>query len=471
MFGFDSKQKSVLHLTWVAFFLTFAAWFNMAPFNTTIMRTVGLSAGEINILMIMNVALTIPARIVIGTLVDRFGPRRVFSALLFYSAGVCFYFAWAQTFSDFLLARLLMGIVGGGFVVGIKMIAEWFPPGKMGTAQGIYAGWGNFGAAFAAFALPPVAALFPEALGWRVAAGLSGALCLIWAAVYLYFSREAEGVQRNFRLSLLEAIEVTSWKDLVFMSLLWLPVYGAVCAVLWRLAASPAPPFGTGIAWTLTVGLAVLYAAGVLRSLRANRPRLAAPIPPEKRYEFSQVVILCLVYALTFGSELAVVSMFPGFLETTFDLSVTVAGVLGSCFALMNLVTRPGGGWLADVFGPRRTLAVAVAGSAFGYGAMSAITGDWHPGGAVAVALLCSMSLQAGNGACFAVVPLIRRDLTGRLAGLTGAYGNIGAVFFLTALSLVDALAFFRLLGGYALLVLVSLVFLKSFHTRRLSYT
>ncbi|HIF01986.1 MAG TPA: MFS transporter, partial [Nitrospinaceae bacterium] len=43
--------------------------------------------------MLCNVSLTIPARILIGILVDNFGPRKVFSCLLIFAAGVCFYFA------------------------------------------------------------------------------------------------------------------------------------------------------------------------------------------------------------------------------------------------------------------------------------------------------------------------------------------------------------------------------------------
>ena len=114
MFNFSSEQKSALHLTWVAFFLTFVAWFNMAPFNSTLARATGLSTYQIDILMICNMALTIPSRIVIGTLVDRYGPRNVFSALLVFAALVSFYFALATAFSEFLLSRLMMGIVGGG---------------------------------------------------------------------------------------------------------------------------------------------------------------------------------------------------------------------------------------------------------------------------------------------------------------------------------------------------------------------
>ncbi|GIS83874.1 MAG: hypothetical protein CM1200mP16_01740 [Nitrospina sp.] len=49
----------------------------------------------------------------------------------------------------------------------------------------------------------------------------------------------------------------------------------------------------------------------------------------KKIYPFSQIAILSLVYSLTFGSELAVVSIFPQFLETTFSISIELAGVLG----------------------------------------------------------------------------------------------------------------------------------------------
>ncbi|MCH8158125.1 MAG: MFS transporter, partial [Nitrospinae bacterium] len=50
MFNFSGKQNRILHLSWFAFFLTFVAWFNMAPFNSTLMRTAGLSREQIDIL-------------------------------------------------------------------------------------------------------------------------------------------------------------------------------------------------------------------------------------------------------------------------------------------------------------------------------------------------------------------------------------------------------------------------------------
>ena len=85
---------------------------------------------------------------------DRLGPRRTFSAILAFAAVPCFLFATAQSFEQLIASRLLMGVVGAGFVVGIRMVSEWFPPSEVGTAEGIYGGWGNFGAAAAALTLP-----------------------------------------------------------------------------------------------------------------------------------------------------------------------------------------------------------------------------------------------------------------------------------------------------------------------------
>lgn len=468
--GFSDQRKNALHLTWVAFFLTFAAWFNMAPFNTTIMKHVGLSLDQIKILMICNVALTIPARIVIGALADRHGPKRVFLVLLPFAALICFYFAISTRFFEFLIARLLMGIVGASFVVGVKMIAEWFPPDKMGTAQGIYAGWGNFGAAAAAFSLPGVALWFPEETGWRMAAAFSGLLCLIWTWVYWKWAREVPGRKRDFKVNLIHPIEVTSRRDLLLQIFLALPIYGSILVLVWKLSSLPSLGFPPGAVRALYAAVIGLFLLNTGESLRVNLPKLAGGVPKEERYEFRQIFILSLVYALTFGSELAVVSMFPQFLESTFGLSVAAAGLLGSSFAVMNLIARPGGGWLSDLLGRRRTLAILVTGALAGYWGMGEINENWPLERAILLAVACSVFLQAGNGACFAAVPLIREDLAGKMAGMAGAYGSVGAVFFLTAHSLVSDQNFFRIIGCYALVVSLSLPFLKSFKNLRASY-
>ena len=56
------------------------------------------------------------------------------------------------------------------------------------------------------------------------------------------------------------------------------------------------------------------------------------------------------------------------------------------------------------------------------------------------------------------MVPLIQRRLTGQIAGMTGAFGNVGAVMFLTANSLVDYDQFFMLIGLVSGVVLTLIV-------------
>ncbi len=156
LFSFTGKTK-ILHLTWLAFFVTFLVWFSHAPLLIAIQQSFGLSDQQIKTLLILNVALTIPARIIIGMLVDVFGPRKTFSILLFITALLCFAFALSDSFEMLAITRFLLGFAGAGFVIGIRMISEWFPAKQMGLAEGIYKGMGNVGSAVAAVSLPTLA--------------------------------------------------------------------------------------------------------------------------------------------------------------------------------------------------------------------------------------------------------------------------------------------------------------------------
>lgn len=74
--------------------------------------------------------------------------------------------------------------------------------------------------------------------------------------------------------------------------------------------------------------------------------------------------------------------------------------------------------------------------------------------------VVSSFFLGSAAGCVFAVVPLIKRRLTGQIAGMVGAYGNIGAVLFLTVFSLVPASVFFMVIAVGILFAAASAVFL-----------
>ncbi len=83
LLDFHQERIRVLHFTWIAFFMTFYVWFNLAPLSSTMRENSDwLTKEHVKVLLIANVALTIPARIVVGALIDRFGARVVFTWLM-----------------------------------------------------------------------------------------------------------------------------------------------------------------------------------------------------------------------------------------------------------------------------------------------------------------------------------------------------------------------------------------------------
>ena len=80
-----SAPIRTLLFTTFAFFLTFVLWFSHAPMRDTIMETFNLTTPQWKALLILNVALTIPSRILVGILVDKLGPRLTYSCLLYTS--------------------------------------------------------------------------------------------------------------------------------------------------------------------------------------------------------------------------------------------------------------------------------------------------------------------------------------------------------------------------------------------------
>ena len=92
---------------------------------------------------------------------------------------------------------------------------------------------------------------------------------------------------------------------------------------------------------------------------------------------------------------------------------------------------------------------------------MSQINSSWPIHVAVIVMMACSFFVGSGAGGVFAVVPLIRRRLTGQIAGIVGAYGNIGAVLFLTVLSFVSAQTFFMVIAGTVAATVFAVLFLE----------
>ncbi|OMH28459.1 NarK family nitrate/nitrite MFS transporter [Motiliproteus sp. MSK22-1] len=454
LFAVGDPKIKTLHITWFAFFLTFVVWFNHAPLLVFMKEAFDMTSQQVKALMILNVALTIPARIVIGILVDKFGPRKIYSGLLIISSVLCLAFAFAQTYEQLAIMRFLMGFVGAGFVIGIRMVGEWFPHKSVGIAEGIYGGWGNFGSAAAAMSLPTLALIYGGEDGWRYALATTGVVAGLYGIFYYWVARNTPKGSTYFKPKKSGGLEVTSWKDFYMYLLMNIPMYVALVVLAWKLS-----PAGVGLLtetamYGIWIVLAVLYVYQTSQIWKVNKDHLRSGVSELEKYEFKQVAILDWSYFVTFGSELAVVSMLPLFFLETFEgLDPVKAGLLASGFAFMNLVARPTGGWFSDKFGRRKALMILIGGLAVGYFVLSQIDSGWWIPAAVLATMACSFFVQAGEGAVFAIVPLIRRRMTGQIAGMAGAYGNVGAVTYLTILSFVEYSTFFMIIGASAAIV------------------
>lgn len=479
LLDFSQDRIKLLHYTWIAFFITFYIWFNMAPIASTMLEKLDwLTPDHIKALAIANVALTIPARIIIGSLIDRFGPRRVFSSLLIVMAFPVLFFAFGNSFTQLFIARLILSSIGAGFVIGIRLVADWFPANMVGRAEGFYAGWGNFGSAFAAMTLPWVALNLFESYeeGWRYALAINGLVSFIYGFIFYFVVRDTpegkvfKGVKKT------QPLIATSWTDL-FQLIIWsFPLVGALGLLAWRLSSVTLGSENSEkfISQEMLYGiwgvLLIMFVFHIIKTLKINVPLLKKGFEEKDKYSFNSVAALNTTYFANFGAELAIVSMLPMFFQNTFSISPTLAGMVAASFAFVNLFARPLGGLLSDKLGNRKlTMLIYMLGIVIGFFAMSFIDASWSLWVAVLVTIFCSLFVQGAEGATFAVIPFIKKNMTGQISGMAGAYGNVGAVVYLVVYSLVDDQTFFYIITAGALVsFLYCLIFLKepknSFH-------
>jgi NNP family nitrate/nitrite transporter-like MFS transporter len=457
IFSFSGKYR-ILHLTWFAFFMTFVVWLSLGPMMPFIQQALSLTEQQAKVLLILNVAMTIPARIIVGMLVDKLGPKIMFSSILILGGLVSIAFSWMQSYEQLALMRFLSGFIGAGFVVGIRMISEWFPAKQTGTAQGIYGGWGNFGSAGAALSLPFVATSFGDVDGWRWAITLASLLAIAYGVFYYFNVSNTPKGSTYFKPKKSGALEVSSRADLWLYIAMNVPLYLALALLTWKLSVAEMGLISPSVEYGVYGALVLVFAFQVFKTYKVNGEHLKNPVPKQHQYKFKQVAILDWAYFITFGTELAVVSVLAMFYVDWFDLPKITAALLAGVYPFINLFARPGGGYLSDKYGRKLTLVVVFIGITLSFLALGMVDKSWSIYAVVLLTIAGGIFSKAGSGAVFAMVPLIQRRLTGQIAGMAGAFGNVGAVLFLTVNSLVDYDQFFMLIGAVSFAVLVLIV-------------
>ena len=460
LFLYKKPEIKALHLTWIAFYICFFVWFNMAPLATSMLKSVGwLTNDDLRLFAIANVALTIPARILVGMGLDKWGPRRVFSVLMVTMAIPAIAFAFGETRTQLLVSRLILSSIGASFVVGIHMTAMWFKPRDIGFAEGFYAGWGNFGSAAAAMTLPLIALnVFGGDDGWRYAIASTAIIMALYGVFYWFAITDGPVGTVQHKPRKVSAMEVSSWADMIKLIIWTIPMIGVLSLLVWRIENMGY--IDAQWAWVCHGVIALIVIYQIIQVLRVNLPILRKGVPEDDKYDFNSVAALNSTYFANFGAELAVVSMLPMFFEMTWGLTPTAAGMIAASFAFINLIARPIGGLVSDRFGNRRFVMLAyMIGITIGFALMGLMNSTLPLYIAVAITIMSSVFVQGAEGATFGIIPSIKRRITGQISGMAGAYGNVGAVCYLTLYTFVTPSQFFFIIAAGALLSFVACFF------------
>jgi len=461
LFKLKNPEIKAMHLTWIAFFICFVTWFNMAPLATTMIKSLGwLTMDDIKLFAICNVALTIPARMFFGMFQDKYGPRKCFTFLMITMGITCFFFAFGDSKLQLLISRLVLSTVGASFSIGIHMTALWFKPKSIGFAEGFYAGWGNFGAAAAAMILPGIAInFFGGEDGWRYTIAANATVLLLYGVFYYFVITDGPQGTIQRRPKKTAALEVSSYADMYKHIIGIIIVFGILGIVVWRIQSKGyMDGTGAGIAYG---AIALLILWQISQILKVNLPILRKGVPEDDKYHYNSVIALNATYFANFGSELAVVSMIPAFFEMTWGLTPASAGLIAASYSFVNLIARPLGGYLSDKFTNRKKVMILyMLGIAAGYGLMGLMTSAWPLVVATLITIGASFFVQGAEGATFGIAPMIKRRLTGQIAGMAGAYGNVGAVTFTFLYSFYPANTMFLVMAGCSAVSAVICMFL-----------
>lgn len=187
---------------WLKLFLPFAAGYFLSYLFRTVNAVIGpVLARELNLadnalgLLTSTYFLAFgAAQLPLGMLLDRYGPRRVESALLLLAGAGVAVFAMSDTLGGLAVGRALIGLgVSACLMASFKAFALWFPPERQASLTGWVMASGGLGALAASKPLE-IAIGFTS---WRVIAlGLAVATVLV-AAIIWFRVPDAHGDQKG----------------------------------------------------------------------------------------------------------------------------------------------------------------------------------------------------------------------------------------------------------------------------------
>ena len=173
----------------------FWAWMSIAPLQKTYATSMGLNEGQISLLLATPVLVGALGRVLVGTLTDRLGGRKMFTIVLLGAMPAVLLVALAGSLKLFWLligAGFYLGVAGTIFAVGIPFSSAWYEPEQRGFANGVF-GMGMVGTAVSAFLTPRLA----EGIGYANTHFLIAAVMVAMAAIVWFAMKESPAWSPN----------------------------------------------------------------------------------------------------------------------------------------------------------------------------------------------------------------------------------------------------------------------------------
>lgn len=394
---------------------------------------------------------TLVVRLIAGPCCDRFGPRWTFAGTLLIGAIPTFLAGTCYTRGQLFAVRFFVGVLGGSFVPCQVWSTGFYDKNIVGTANAFTAGFGNAGGGVTYFLMPTIfdslvdRGLTPH-VAWRVTFVVPGVIIVVTAVCLLFLCADTPVGKWSERH---QATQANLGSHGVHDPTIRVHQEGEGDKPNSLSSGSHSPPaeanektqhesrssrkissFGDHEA-QLTEQQMVDTAQGEIIMRPTFKETIRVMFAP-------QTLVLSFCYFNSFGAELAINSILSRYYRKNFpQLDQTTAGQWAAMFGLLNVVTRPLGGIIADVlFKWRPSLWI----KKFWIHFLGVVTGallivigvvDSHDTSTMFGLIACmAVFLEAGNGANFALVPHVNPHANGIVSGMAGATGNFGGIIY-----------------------------------------
>ena len=230
----QSDQRRALVWSTLAFTACFAVWTIFSIIGIQIKENLGLNETQFGLLAGTPILTGSLSRIFLGIWTDRYGGRILYVIVMILASIATWMLTYAETYVEFLVAALGVGLAGGSFAVGVAYVSKWYTTEKQGTVLGIF-GAGNVGAAVTKFCAPFVMV----ALGWQAVAQVWAGILFAIAIIFWMVSKDDPEVlkRKNTNVpakSMLLQLEPLKQLQVWRFSLYYFFVFGAFVALaLW----------------------------------------------------------------------------------------------------------------------------------------------------------------------------------------------------------------------------------------------